>query len=575
LALIGKELRGIKLLSKAGAGGMGTVYQGRVQKSRRGLTAGMDVAVKVLHPHLADDPASLSRFKLEAGLGLSLKHPNIVRILHVGSERIEGAQVHFLVQEYVQGVTLEALVNEQDPLSDSFLRKIALQIAEALSEIHGREIVHRDLKPANVFLERDGTVKLADFGFSHVARGLRKSDSSSLFLGTVAYAAPERFGPYRATQSSDLYSFGVILYELAVGRNPFLGEGLNETLAHHADLVPTEPVLLNPSITPFMNLFIMKLLEKAPSARLGPSTRLTGILKEGQGSQWWKRNQPESQAGPISDRRRRLQVARKTPVYGRREETRLLLRLMEEVEETGTCRTVFLFGEAGSGKTRLMDRFLEELDRGEKPGRVFVLEGMQTRVKVPFFPIISAFRNAFDMGGLERDELREALIDKLTRICPDRAQEIERFSHFLISTVQDPDANPDILPPESIVRLFTEIFQTLAEEEPVILIVENVREADPPTFRVITSLLSQIRDTRILVLLTARPGETNQAEPEKGHDLQGFSHILEEEHDTRILQVKRLGRAGVNRIISELGFHEKMVNGPLGELIFGTTEGNP
>jgi len=575
LLLIGKELRGIKILSKLGAGGMGAVYLGRVLRQMRGLTPGMEVSVKVLHSHLSRNPKSVARFKMEAGLGLTLRHPNIVKIFHVGTEKVDGEQVHFLVQEYFRGDTLKTLIANVKNLSDPFLRKIAAQIAEALSQIHEKGIIHRDLKPENVFLEEDGQIKLVDFGFSYKVRSLENRDSDPGFFGTVSYAAPERFGPSNAGMASDIYSFGVILYELATGVNPFLTGDLDTTVNNHIDLTPEAPSRKNPHISSFVNQFIMATLEKAPERRLGPSYRLTRILKKGETSRWWKSLHPDENPYSISIRRRLLKVSRRTSVFGRDRERDILLELMNDVTENKDCRAVCLFGEAGSGKTRLVDHFLETIEKASTKYNFVFMECGQGAVKIPYFPLISALQNVFSLNSIDRTELRPALTKELNKVLPLRTGEIDLFTRFLISGKLEPDCEIDYNSHQLTVGITSRLLSSMAEEAPLLLLIENVGEADPPTFHLISRMLYQISNSRILMIATARPGETIADDPALIDSIDPLLSAMDETVGMKKIELKRLDRTSVYKILHELGFPRNAAFGTFGERVFSITEGNP
>ncbi len=578
MSFIGKEIKGIRLLSRVGSGGMGTVYRGRVLKQKRGLEAGDTVAVKVLHSHLTGDPSAVKRFKREAGLGLTLRHRNIIRTFYVSSDRIEGARVIYLVQEYVRGGTLESLLKESGPLSDPFLRKIGSQIAGALRLIHGRQITHRDLKPANVFLDRAGNVKLADFGLSHVEKGVKKEGSSSGFLGTVAYAAPERFGPYRVDQGSDLYSLGVILYELAVGSNPFLVNGdLAATICRHMDLMPVDPSCANSSVSPFMSMLIMELLTKSPRRRLGPSSRVAAILHEEEKTSWWKRIRPDSFSGSVSPRRRKLSVMRLTPAYGREMETSLLVKLMDEVLNENRARAVCLLGEAGSGKTRIADLFLEEMDLSDKQGRVLVVDCAQGSGKAPYFPLFSSMKSALDLDGIEGRELERSVEKKLGPLFPGRERLVERFARFMAGAAPEAGETEWSMHPGQTALFFSECFAAIVEEKPLVIVVENMNEADPLTFKVIAEMPGHIRNARVFLVITARTGEYGDWERTDGGlvRMDALRAELKRSGMGASIEVKRLGRASVGMLLSDLGFTADAAEGPFGDRLFSVTEGNP
>lgn len=578
MSLIGRELKGIRILERIGAGCMGVVYRGCVVHSGRYLTAGMEVAVKVLHPHLGSDADALARFKLEAGLGLSLNHPGISTIYRVGSARVEGDSIHFLVQEFVRGSTLKDLIREAGPLNDRFLRELALQAAEALAHIHERGIVHRDLKPENIFLSEGGRLKLVDFGFSLVERRLRSgSDPSGAFFGSVAYAAPERFGRGRAGKASDLYALGVILYELATGENPFLGEDLESTIARHLEATPEEPRRRNHSLSLFMNRVIMALLEKKPAARLHPSQRLARILSEGERSAWWRSQDPGAFTGPVSFRRQQLNVARWTPVFGRE---RPLARLLELADAAlgpgGGLRAVCLMGEAGSGKTRLVDHLLEEMDRTFRPGRVIVVEGAQSEVKIPYHPLISALQSAFDLRCMEGAALLEALGRRKKKLLPGRMHWINVFLDPLVPAEAEEDGLPPPLVPDLAGRLFGELFAAMARESPIVLVVENVLRADAPSFRVILDLLPALAASRAFVLFTLRKEEAREeAGDGRGGRFEELLQAMARWNGRHVIHLKRLDPPAFHAMLRSFGLSDRWVKGALGERFYRITEGNP
>jgi len=233
---IGAHLGAFEIVAAIGAGGMGEVYRARDTKLNR------DVALKILPPDFALDPDRLARFKREAQVLASLNHPNIAAI-H-GFEDSQGVQA--LILELVDGPTLaDRIVRGPLPFDDALA--IARQIAGALEAAHGQGIVHRDLKPANIKLRSDGTVKVLDFG---LAKALEQASTANanvtvsptitspavtqagVILGTAAYMSPEQAKGKPADKRADIWSFGVVLFEMLTGKPPFTGETVAETLAN-------------------------------------------------------------------------------------------------------------------------------------------------------------------------------------------------------------------------------------------------------------------------------------------------------------------------------------------------------
>ncbi len=570
--LVGQELRGIKLIRPVGSGGMGTVYQARVARSRRDLPAGKEVAVKVLHPHLVLEPEIRSRFKREAGLGMTLRHPGVVRIFHVDSQRVGESLVLFLVMEYLRGITLKSMLDESGSLSDQTLRQVTVQVADALSVIHARGIVHRDLKPENIFIEKGGVVKIGDFGLSQLSEKSRQSEQQG-FIGSVAYAAPERFGPERAKPPSDLYSLGVVLYELATCVNPFLGDGLTSTIANHHDMVPSSPSDSGALISPFMSALIMALLEKDPRRRLGPPARLKRILEKAESSQWWKSAKSEDLAGLISRRRAAICIARKTGFFGRTAEVGKLLDLLEEVESQRQGRVALIRGEAGVGKTRLLDRLLEKMDQAGRKGRLLVVQALQSNVPVPYHTLIAAVLTALDLRETDRRVLRDDLVKKLADLFQGRNQIAEDFATFLVS--RRPGEGETAIPPDAAAYLFTDFFKLLAADSMLILVVENIHGADPMTLGVLLRMARRIRKSPILIVLTARSGEADSGRESSTAVADDFLGRICKEEDVAILVLDRLSRSEVKKILVDYGFPTLVAEGEVGDRVFEVTEGNP
>src|SRR5262249_51438628 len=229
----GKQLGSYEILSAIGKGGMGEVYRARDTRLDR------DVAVKTLPEEFAADPDRLSRFEREAKLLASLNHPNIAAIY--GLEKHNGG--HFLILELVEGETLaDQFKRGAIPVEDAL--RLASQIAEALEAAHEKGIVHRDLKPANIKVTPDGRVKVLDFGLAKAFAGdsgdVNPSDSPTLsmgatqqgvILGTAAYMSPEQARGKAVDKRTDIWAFGVVLYEMVTGDQLFKGDDVSETLA--------------------------------------------------------------------------------------------------------------------------------------------------------------------------------------------------------------------------------------------------------------------------------------------------------------------------------------------------------
>ncbi|MEO6726485.1 MAG: serine/threonine-protein kinase, partial [Blastocatellia bacterium] len=236
-SLIGQTFNHYNVISILGVGGMGEVYLARDTRLER------KVALKFLPPQYTQDAERIRRFEREARAASALNHPNILTIYEIG----EIGDKHFIVSEYIDGQTLrELLAKGRLPVKDEV--RIAIQIADALSAAHEAGIVHRDIKPENVMLRRDGYVKVLDFGLAklterrwlqgttNVAVGDLGQTNPGAVMGTIRYMSPEQALGQEVDARSDLFSFGVLLYELIIGAPPFKGHSTAATLdaiVHH------------------------------------------------------------------------------------------------------------------------------------------------------------------------------------------------------------------------------------------------------------------------------------------------------------------------------------------------------
>ena len=268
--MLGDTLGGRYLLSGLlGAGGMAEVFLAHDR------ILGRDLALKVLKEHYAKDERFVGRFRREAQSAAALNHPNVVQIYDQG--RAEDGR-YYIAMEHMTGGSLEDLILRRGPLGASEAARLASQVAEALHAAHGRGIVHRDIKPQNVLLDKAGNAKVADFGIA-LAASRTSTSGTNLLFGTPSYMSPEQAMGERVGPESDLYSLGVVLYEMLTGTVPFAAEGPLATAMKHLTELPLPPTKRNASVPEAMDALVMKLLSKDPEDRYPNAAQLIEDLR--------------------------------------------------------------------------------------------------------------------------------------------------------------------------------------------------------------------------------------------------------------------------------------------------------
>lgn len=251
-----------------GTGGMAHVYRAVSIATRR------NVAVKVLKEEYRNDPDFLRRFERESRAILHFSHPNIVRAYGIGE--YEG--LPYIIMEYVEGRTLKDILLETGPLSEKRAVDITSQILLALAAAHKEGIVHRDVKPQNVIITPDGTAKLADFGIARDTGADTRTFSGDKVVGSVQYISPEQAMGKDVTAAADLYSAGVMLYELVTGTVPFTADSSVSVALMHISDPPEEPAVRNPALSPAINAAILKALQKTPEERFPSAGEMRRVL---------------------------------------------------------------------------------------------------------------------------------------------------------------------------------------------------------------------------------------------------------------------------------------------------------
>ena len=257
-----------RLTEQIGMGGMAIVYRAV------DLRTGHNVAVKVLRPEFNEDSEFISRFQREAEAASKMTHHNIVNLLDVGMD----GENRYLVMEYVQGKTLKEVIQERGKLSAPLACQISIRILSALEHAHRNGIIHRDIKPQNILVHADGHIKVADFGIARIANSstLTKGDN---VMGSVHYFSPEQARGEGANATSDIYSTGIVLYEMLTGRVPYDGDNPVAVAMQHLHATPIPIQTLAPDVPPAVVHVCMKAMEKNPAMRYQSARDMASDLR--------------------------------------------------------------------------------------------------------------------------------------------------------------------------------------------------------------------------------------------------------------------------------------------------------
>jgi len=285
--LIGTRLSHYIIQVKLGQGGMGVVYKAQDTRLLR------SVAIKILLPHLVTDEKRRLRFIHEAQAASALNHPNICTIHDIGEEN----NIHFIVMEYIDGLTLREMLQKKGALPESEVIKIALQVCDALAAAHAKGIIHRDIKPENIMLTKDRRVKVMDFGLAKLkndknglldvptkdtllhSKEILKTSMSS-YLGTASYMSPEQVEKKNLDERTDFFSLGIVLYELLTGMTPFIGHDCAAVMKSIVRDKPKSLTELESEVSHQMEFVVLKAISKQPGSRFKNASLMKEALQK-------------------------------------------------------------------------------------------------------------------------------------------------------------------------------------------------------------------------------------------------------------------------------------------------------
>jgi eukaryotic-like serine/threonine-protein kinase len=553
--MLKKKIAHYEITDILGEGGMGVVYKAF------DVNTDKTVALKVLSRRSLADEEVKRRFMREANAGANLDHPGIVKIYDFGDEEGE----HYLSMEYVEGQTLRHLVKDT-PLSPEQAVDICIAVAEALAAAHQAGVIHRDIKSENIMLTPAGDVKVMDFGLARMQNSTLITQEGGL-LGTVAYMSPQQAAGEAVDHRSDIFSLGVVLYELLTGRLPF---GADYEMAVIYSILNEDPISvkdLNPQLPEALDQVVVKALRKEPNNRYQSGDEFAAdlrkvkeILKAG-----LETEAVELDLIAAVDKEKREVRGFQAKLIGRDTEFETLKKLLVLTGES-EGQTAVIAGEAGIGKSRLVAE-LEKYARNKKittlTGRCLFKQGTQ-----PYQPFIEAIGNYFDIKGIGSDE---HLSDFINEKAPDLAHLLPIYRMFL--NIKDHET-VNLESKEQLWDAIYKLIVKLSVERPIILYLDDLQWADEDTLNLFYYTSRNTISEKVMIVGTYRSEDVLTTHDGKDHPLLEIQRQMNREGELTVIELKRLAPENIRNMVESL-FPDTDFGESFYELIFTETEGNP
>jgi len=539
------------ILKKLGEGGKGVVYKARDTVLNR------VVAIKMLKSALLSEDA-YPRFLREAQAIAKLNHPNIVSIYDIGKEN----EKQFFVLEFVDGMSLRDLLRTypEGKCDVQTVLRMGIDVCNALQYAHSQGVLHRDVKPENILITDEGTAKLMDFGLAKML-GQPGITQEGMIVGTVAYVAPEIALGKDADHRSDLYSFGAVLYETVTGRPPFPGEDPVKVIFSHIHDYPVSPSRLNPRVPQALAECIMKLLEKEPGKRYQTATDLLRVLRD-VAEGFLREALVPSHKPSVVVPAPRPSAAREIQLINRVEEMGLLREAVDRGVR-GEGGLVFLYGEAGIGKTRLT----REL------GAYARLRGMQV--------LYGRCPALFRMDGVPpyvlwseviKDYLQACTPEQLYKVIGYYPSEVCKLVPEIRQKLGTVPKSLPISPEHERDRLFEAVSQfitNISKEAPLLVVLDDLQWTDQSSLLLLHYLARGVYRESLLLLGAYRDTDVDERHP--------LSPVLTELNRERLVQsaqLKRMSFDDASEMIKRI-LEQDDVPREFCELVYEKTRGNP
>ncbi len=583
-----------QIIEAIGRGGMGRVYKASDKELNR------TVSLKMIKPELSSRPKIIERFKKEIKLASQITHENVCRIHDLGE--VEG--IRYISMQFIEGQNLHELIQTAKKLNVDTAINITEQICQALTASHKKGIIHRDLKPQNIMIDKKGNAYVMDFG---IARSLEAEEVTKpgLVIGTPHYMSPEQAEGEAVDIRSDIYSLGCILYEMLTGRPPFEANTSVALIHKHLKELPKPPSHLNPQVSPFLEKVILKCMEKDPRKRYKGAEELLSTLRDIEKGipVISPIKQPQMPAFLMEVQE---EVEGEKPVFVAREQEIKKLNKFLEMALNGQGRVVFATGEAGSGKTALMQEFAQRIQ--EVHADLIVANGKcnaHTGIGDPYLPfieILSLLTGDVEVkwraGIISREHATRLwnliplsaeilvnngpdLIDIFVTGMPlaSRAQAFATGGETWLSSLKKLVEYKAAVPADSTLQQsnlfaqYTRVLQALAQREPLLLVLDDLQWVDAGSASLLFHLGRRLEGSRILIIGAFRPAEVALGRSGERHPLESVFNELKRDFGDIELEV---GKAEARQFIdSFLDTEPNRLGAEFRDTLYRHTNGHP
>jgi serine/threonine protein kinase/tetratricopeptide (TPR) repeat protein len=555
-----------KVISHIGRGGMGEVYLAQDTRLAR------QVALKMLRAELTRDTDRLRRFQQEARAASALNHPNILTVYEIG----QADNIHFIAAEYVEGETLRQCIASAK-MAVGHILDVAIQVANALSAAHQAGIVHRDIKPENIMLRPDGYVKVLDFGIAKFAETLHRQQPTDLeaatvelvntepgvVIGSPSYMSPEQARGLNVDSRTDIFSLGVVLYEMVTGSPPFAGTTISDVLV---SVLTAEPLPLNRysrEIPEQLQRIVSKALAKERGERFQAMPDLALDLKSLKQELEYKARL-ESSGQTESEREvRRIVTPRIRHTVGRHRE-RAQMESGFKSAAAGRGLLMCVSGEPGIGKTTLVEDFLADL---ATQGKAFNVARGRCSERLAGTEAYLPFLEAFD--GILKGEAVDAATPVMKIVAPTWYLQVAPLS---ANNTGDTRMMDDMrnASQERMKRELSAFLQEMSRQQPLVLFFDDLHWADVSTIDLLAYLATKFDSMRLLIVATYRPSDLLLAK----HPFLQFKLDLQGRGLCHDIELEFLTSEDIEQYL-DLEFSEHRFPVELTALIHTKTEGNP